>query len=96
MKRREFIILLGTAAVTWPFGAHAQQQATKMPRIGLLSPFSPSDTAAWHQAFLYGLEELGWSDGKNIYTEEIRRGCPALGMRWRTVQSPEGMHSTCR
>ena len=70
-------------AVTCPFGAHAQQQATKIPRIGLLSPFSPSDTAAWHRAFLHGLKELGWSDGKNItieyrYAEGRNDRLPAL------------------
>jgi putative tryptophan/tyrosine transport system substrate-binding protein len=68
MRRREFITLLGGAAAAWPVAAHAQS-VTKVPRIGLLSPFSPSDTAVWHQAFLRGLEQLGWLDGKNIIIE---------------------------
>jgi putative tryptophan/tyrosine transport system substrate-binding protein len=68
MKRREFITLLGGAAVAWPLGARAQQ-AAKIPRIGLLSPFSPADTALWHKAFLRGLRDLGWVDGKNIAIE---------------------------
>jgi putative ABC transport system substrate-binding protein len=38
-------------------------------RIGLLSPFSPSGAAAWHQAFRQGLRELGWVEGQNIATE---------------------------
>jgi putative ABC transport system substrate-binding protein len=68
MKRREFITLLGGAAVAWPLVAHAQQ-AAKIPRIGLLSPFSPANTAIWHKAFLRGLRDLGWVDGKNIAIE---------------------------
>jgi putative ABC transport system substrate-binding protein len=48
--------------------AEAQQQA-KMPRIGLLSPFSPSVTALWHQAFRQGLRDLGYVEGQNIILE---------------------------
>ena len=68
MKRRDFIMLLGGAAAAWPLVARAQQTA-KIPRIGLLSPFTPADTAPWHQAFLRGLSDLGWVDGKNIAVE---------------------------
>jgi putative ABC transport system substrate-binding protein len=68
MQRREFITLLGGAAATWPLVAHAQQ-AAKIPRIGLLSPFFPANTAIWHKAFLRGLRDLGWVDGKNIAIE---------------------------
>ena len=45
------------------------QQAKKVPRIGLLSPFSPSAAALWHQALLQGLRDLGWIEGKNISIE---------------------------
>jgi putative tryptophan/tyrosine transport system substrate-binding protein len=68
MQRREFIALLGGAAAVRPHSARAQQTA-KIPRIGLLSPFAPVDTAPWHQAFLRGLSDLGWVDGKNIAIE---------------------------
>ncbi|MGB6351912.1 MAG: ABC transporter substrate-binding protein [Pseudolabrys sp.] len=68
MKRREFITLLGRVVVVWPLEAWAQQTA-KIPRIGLLSPFTPADTAPWYQAFLRGLSDLGWIDGKNIAIE---------------------------
>ncbi|MGH7318729.1 MAG: ABC transporter substrate-binding protein, partial [Candidatus Rokuibacteriota bacterium] len=40
-----------------------------MPRIGLLSPFSPSETTAWHEAFRRGLQERGWVEGRNIVIE---------------------------
>jgi putative ABC transport system substrate-binding protein len=81
MKRREFVRLVGAAAA-WPLTAYAQP-TTKMRRVGLLSPFSASDTAAWHRAFLRGLAELGWIDGKNItieyrYAEGRNDRLPAL------------------
>jgi putative tryptophan/tyrosine transport system substrate-binding protein len=68
MRRREFIALIGGSAVAWPLVARAQQ-VTKVPRIGLLSPFSSSDTALWHQAFRQGLRDLGWVEGKTIIIE---------------------------
>jgi putative ABC transport system substrate-binding protein len=63
-----FSILLIVAVVVVAAIAQAQQPA-KIPRIGLLSPFSPSATALWHQAFLQGLRDLGWVEGKNISIE---------------------------
>ena len=45
------------------------QQPMKVPRIGFLSPVSPSATALWHQAFRQGLRDLGWIEGKNISIE---------------------------
>jgi putative tryptophan/tyrosine transport system substrate-binding protein len=68
MRRREFITLIGSGAAVWPIAARAEQ-AARFPRIGLLSPFSPVDTALWHQAFLRGLLDLGWVDGKNVAIE---------------------------
>jgi putative ABC transport system substrate-binding protein len=68
MNRRAFIALLGGTAFAWPLAARAQQ-ANKIPHIGLLSPFSPSDAALWNQAFLRGLHDLGWVDGKSIIIE---------------------------
>ncbi len=70
MRRRRFIAVIAgsVASASWPLGGRAQQ-AGKISRIGLLSPFSPTDTAVWHQAFVNGLAELGWIDGKNIVIE---------------------------
>src|SRR5499426_994421 len=45
------------------------QQPKKIPRIGILSPFSASDTAPWHRAFQQGLRERGWIEGQNIVIE---------------------------
>jgi ABC-type uncharacterized transport system substrate-binding protein len=64
-KRREFITLLGSAAVAWPAGAQAQH-ISKLPTIGFLGAGTPS---AWNQrvvAFSQRLRELGWIESRTI------------------------------
>jgi len=69
MRRRDFIKLLGGAAAAWPLFARAQQ-AGKIPRIGYLSPRSASSAlSANDRAFLQGLHDLGYVEGKNISIE---------------------------
>src|SRR5258707_7234441 len=65
MKRREVITLIGGAA-TWPLAARAQQPA--MRRIGVLMPSAADDPEfqARITAFLQGLAQLGWLDGRNV------------------------------
>ena len=67
--RRNLLIALGAGALTAPIASFAQQQPAQISRIGLLSPFSPSDTTLWHEAFRQGLRDLGWVEGKNIRIE---------------------------
>ena len=67
-KRRKVIVALGASALAGAGAVRAQAPAT-VRRIGLLSQFSPSDDAPWHQAFRLGLRDLGWVEGKNISIE---------------------------
>jgi len=63
--RRELLLLLGGAAVGWPFAARAQPKA--MPVIGYLSSTAP--TPAWLAAFRQGLSETGYVEGANLAIE---------------------------
>jgi ABC-type uncharacterized transport system substrate-binding protein len=68
MQRREFITLLGGAAVVWPLAARAQQ-ARKLPTIGLLGATTPTAQSRWIAAFVQRLRELGWIEGRTIAIE---------------------------
>jgi putative tryptophan/tyrosine transport system substrate-binding protein len=67
MRRRQFITLLGGAAVVWPLAVRAQQ-GERIPRIGVLMAVGrdDADTKARLAGFQQGLERLGWSEGRNI------------------------------
>jgi putative ABC transport system substrate-binding protein len=67
MRRREFTILLGSAAVAWPLTGRAQQPA--MPVIGFLGTESPDLWASRVRAFHQGLSETGFVAGKNLTIE---------------------------
>ena len=69
MKRREFITLLGSAAVAWPLGVRAQQPSPKARRIGFLTRYSDASVSAQIDAFRQGLQDLGWLEGKSINIE---------------------------
>jgi putative ABC transport system substrate-binding protein len=66
MKRRQFITLLGGAAA-WP-GVVCAQQAERMRRIGVLAALSADDAQGQARlvAFVQGLQQLGWTDGRNV------------------------------
>ena len=85
LKRREFMTLLGSAAVTWSLAARAQQ-AGGMRRIGVLIP-APSDDQEYQArlaAFLRGLQQLGWTDGRNV---RIDTRWAHLGLNDATVEA---------
>jgi len=67
MKRREFITLLGGAAVAWPVAARAQQ-GEPMRRIGVLMSLGADDAEGQARlaAFSRALKQLGWSEGRNL------------------------------
>jgi len=66
VRRREFIGLLGGAAVAWPLGAGAQP-GERMRRIGVLLNLSEGDalSSSLFAAFRQGLQEAGWTEGRN-------------------------------
>jgi putative ABC transport system substrate-binding protein len=80
MHRREFITLLGGAAVMWPHPAYAQQPG-QMRRIGILLPAAADDAEfqARVGAFLQALALLGWTIGRNV----------RIDTRWATTNAAE-------
>ena len=70
MRRRDFIILLGGTAVSWPIAARAQQ-STAIRRVGALMSIAENDPQArvWASAFEQGMEKHGWKPGHNLQIE---------------------------
>ena len=70
MKRREFITLVGGAAAAWPLAARAQQRE-RMRRIGVLTTLAADDAEAMARlaAFLQALQQLGWTDNRNVHID---------------------------
>jgi putative tryptophan/tyrosine transport system substrate-binding protein len=79
IRRRDFITLLGGAAVTWPLAARAQQ-VDRVRRIGFLTALADDAfTQARVKALLQGLQELGWVEGSNIRLDyRFAAGDPSL------------------
>jgi putative ABC transport system substrate-binding protein len=67
VKRREFITLFGGAATAWSVAASAQQ--AKGPSIGYLGSSTPATQGQWVAAFVQGLREHGWIDGRSVAIE---------------------------
>jgi putative ABC transport system substrate-binding protein len=72
-RRREFITLLGGAAAAWPLVARAQQ-TDRVRRIGALLSTAMDDPEGQARiaAFLQGLQQLGWADGRNMRIGKVR------------------------
>jgi putative ABC transport system substrate-binding protein len=67
VRRREFISGLGGTVIAWPIAARAQQPE-RMRRISVLFPQAADDPEAQarHAAFVQGLQQLGWTNGRNV------------------------------
>src|SRR4051794_23436514 len=68
MRRREFMLAVCGATLTWSFAANAQQVA-KVPTIGFLGQLSQSAKSKWTAAFVGRLRELGWVEGRTVAIE---------------------------
>jgi putative tryptophan/tyrosine transport system substrate-binding protein len=67
VRRREFITLVGGAAASWPFAARAQHPAP--PVVGFVNGGSAQDFVRPLSAFLKGLRETGYIEGRNVAIE---------------------------
>ena len=65
--RRQFMSVIGGAAVTWPLVARAQQPA--MPVVGFISGSTAAERVAVLTAFRRGLKEIGYVEGQNVTIE---------------------------
>jgi putative ABC transport system substrate-binding protein len=67
MRRRDFIKVIAGSAIVWPLAARAQQR-DRMRRIGVLMALAADDPAGQARlvAFVQALQELGWTDGRNV------------------------------
>jgi len=67
IRRRDFITLLGGAALAWPLTARAQQPE-RVRRIGVLINLAADDPEGHARitAFAQGLQEAGWTTGRNV------------------------------
>ena len=104
IRRREFIALVGGAAVAWPLAARAQQPA-KAPIIGFLGAATASAWRPWTAVFVQRLGDLGWIEGRTVTIEyrwaEGRAGAlrrdrsrvrPAQGRRHRHGWQAQCLH----
>src|SRR5262249_55538248 len=65
MRRRDFISLIGSAAVAWPLAAGGQDHPQKPPLIGFLAGATlPSERSGM---FVQGLQELGYVEGRDFH-----------------------------
>jgi putative ABC transport system substrate-binding protein len=87
MRRREFITLVGGVAVAWPLAARAQQPE-RIRRIGVLLPLATDDTEGKVRitAFLQRLQQLGWTDGRNVRIDFRWGGGDADNIRKHAVE----------
>ena len=77
LRRREFITLLGGAAVSWPLAARAQH-SDRMRRVGILMTIAANDPEAQARIVMFAqsLQALGWTDGRNA----------RIDIRWATAR----------
>jgi putative ABC transport system substrate-binding protein len=86
MRRRQFVTLIGSAAAAWPLAARAQRNE-RTRRVGVLFG-SASDAAAlgWMAAFQQELQEMGWTNNRNVYIDSRFAGGDVDRMRAQAAE----------
>jgi putative ABC transport system substrate-binding protein len=74
IRRREFIVTLGGAAVVWPVVARAQQRTDRVRRIAWLGLGRSDEPSPYVDSLRAGLRDLGWIEGRNL----------TIGLFWAT------------
>ena len=69
MRRRELITLIGGAAAAWPLAARAQRPERPRRVVVLMGSAETASTRGWLTTFLHPLEELGWREHYNLFTQ---------------------------
>jgi putative tryptophan/tyrosine transport system substrate-binding protein len=69
MRRREFITLLGGAAAAWPLAARAQQAEPIRRIVVLMGAAETPSSRGWLAAFMGRLDQLGWRESRNLFTQ---------------------------
>jgi putative ABC transport system substrate-binding protein len=87
MRRREFIAVLGSGVVAWPLAARAQP-GDRVRRIGVLTgvPVDDPQAQALYAAFLQGLQQLGWTEGRNVHIDSRWGAGNAADMRQHAAE----------
>jgi hypothetical protein len=87
MRRRDFITLVGGGVAAWPLGARAQQPG-RLGRIGSLMNFAANDPEgqARFAAFLEGLQQLGWTNGRNLQIDNRWVGSDSEYIRKQAIE----------
>ena len=87
MRRRQFIALLSGAAATWPLTARAQREPLR--RVAILFPIAKDTPGVqeWYPALLKAIEQLGWTDGRNVQIRFVGLGaitsnCAKMQRNW--------------
>jgi putative ABC transport system substrate-binding protein len=71
IERRKFLATLGGAAAAWPLAARAQQPGERMRRVGIITGVLEADLHVQDRAALrQALQQLGWTEGRNIQIEQ--------------------------
>jgi len=87
MNRRQIITLLGGAAVAWPFAAHTQQPKPA-PRVGVIMTAAADDQAGQARlaAFVQGLQQSGWTEGRNVRIDTRWTGADPADIRRQVAE----------